>query len=175
MVNVKNEEIFKKTYKLLNQCTPLPVDCGQLCDGACCKGDEDTGMLLFPGEEEFFVNDKDFEIRETDYVLDDGYVVKLLLCNSKCERARRPLACRIFPLIGFYVEDKNVDMKDDQKIEVKIDPRAYESCPLAIVGIEEGVSKEFLLKVKKVFEILMEDKRCADFIKIMTEQLNFGG
>ena len=35
----------------LSDLTPLLTDCGRLCGFACCKGDEQTGMLLFPGEE----------------------------------------------------------------------------------------------------------------------------
>lgn len=158
---------FDKAYRLLEYCTPLPVDCGPLCLGACCKGEEDAGMLLFPGEEERFVGLKDFEIIDTDYIIEDGNVVKLLLCNAKCDRSTRPLGCRIFPLFGFVTPEG--------KIEVRVDPRALEICPLAFVGLEEGFSKEFILEVKKVFEILMKDKSCANFIEIMTEQLNFGG
>ena len=164
--DIMNDDIFVKTYKLLNKCTPLPVDCGQLCDGACCKGDEDNGMLLFPGEEQLFLDNQSFEIRATDYVLDDGFVVKLLLCKSPCNRKFRPLGCRIFPLIGFAA---------DGEIEVQMDPRSNDVCPLAIVGIQEGISTQFILKVKKVFEILMGDARCKNFIEIMTEQLDFGG
>ena len=36
---------------LLRELTPLKTDCGRLCGGACCEGDEETGMLLFPGED----------------------------------------------------------------------------------------------------------------------------
>mgnify|MGYP006909836008 CR=1 FL=1 len=38
----------------LSDLTPLLTDCGRLCGFACCKGDEQTGMLLFPGEEALF-------------------------------------------------------------------------------------------------------------------------
>jgi len=157
-------KLFTKTYSLLENITPLPVDCGQLCDGACCKGEEGAGMLLFPGEEALFDGKAGFEIVDTEYVLPSGYVVKLLLCSDICDRKERPLACRIFPLLGFWIDDK---------IEVRIDPRAREVCPLAFVGIQEGITTEFILKVKKVFEILMKDARCEEFIKIMTAQLDF--
>ncbi len=122
-------------------------------------------MLLFPGEEVLFTNKQGFEIIDTDYVLPSGFVVKLLLCNEACQRDERPLACRIFPLMGFVAEDG--------EIEVKIDPRAVIVCPLAMVGLEEGITTEFILKVKKTFEILMKDPRCEEFIKIMTAQLDF--
>ena len=38
----------------LSDLTPLLTDCGRLCGFACCKGDEQTSMLLFPGEEALF-------------------------------------------------------------------------------------------------------------------------
>ena len=37
--------IYLQLYKLFDDVTPVPVDCGQLCDKACCKGD-DRGMFL---------------------------------------------------------------------------------------------------------------------------------
>ena len=39
---------------LLSNLTPLKSDCGRLCGGACCQGDDATGMLLFPGEEALY-------------------------------------------------------------------------------------------------------------------------
>ena len=39
---------------LLDALTPLKTDCGRLCGGACCQGDETTGMLLFPGEDALY-------------------------------------------------------------------------------------------------------------------------
>ena len=46
--------IYLQLYKLFDDVTPVPVDCGQLCDKACCKGD-DSGMFLFPGEKEVLI------------------------------------------------------------------------------------------------------------------------
>ena len=44
------EAFYRYAYSLLEEVTPLPADCGQLCGAACCKGDDETGMYLFPGE-----------------------------------------------------------------------------------------------------------------------------
>ena len=30
------KEFYAKLYKMLDDITPLTVDCGGLCDGACC-------------------------------------------------------------------------------------------------------------------------------------------
>ena len=43
-----------RAHALLDALTPLKTDCGRLCDGACCQGDETTGMLLFPGEDALY-------------------------------------------------------------------------------------------------------------------------
>lgn len=40
-----------RARELLGDLTPLKTDCGRLCGGAWLPGDEQTGMLLFPGEE----------------------------------------------------------------------------------------------------------------------------
>ena len=39
--------------KILEEVTPLKADCGRVCGAACCASleGEETGMLLFPGEE----------------------------------------------------------------------------------------------------------------------------
>ena len=84
-------ELIKKAYEIIGNKTPLKSDCGRLCGAACCKGDDETGMLLFPGEEDLCTCDE-FKIIQTDYSL------PLLVCDGTCNRDRRPLACRIFPL-----------------------------------------------------------------------------
>jgi len=43
-------ELYKQVYKRLDDVTPLTVDCGELCDKLCCRGDEESGMYLFPGK-----------------------------------------------------------------------------------------------------------------------------
>ena len=45
------KSMYKKIFEILGELTPLNVDCGVLCECACCKGDGDQGMLLFPHEE----------------------------------------------------------------------------------------------------------------------------
>ena len=47
---MESKKLYGYLYSLLDDVTPLKADCGALCDGACCKGD-DAGMYLFPHEE----------------------------------------------------------------------------------------------------------------------------
>ena len=54
-LTLDKKSFYTKLYKMLENVTPLTVDCGQLCDGACCAvTDEITGMYLFPGEIEMY-------------------------------------------------------------------------------------------------------------------------
>ena len=85
MANTNYQKMYEKIYKTLGELTPLKADCGLLCDGACCKGDEKTGMRLFPHEESSL----------RTILTEDG--VRLAVCDGTCDRSKRPLACRIFP------------------------------------------------------------------------------
>ena len=67
---MKKENVLKSCYALFRNITPLNIDCGKLCGGKCCKGDDKTGMLLFPGEEKLI--DRDINITEND----DGQLFK---------------------------------------------------------------------------------------------------
>ena len=83
--------VLERAYALLEEVTPLATDCGAVCDGRCCRESADSeGMLLFPGEE-VLLADAGYTIRPAE----GGY---LLTCGGTCNRALRPLACRIFPL-----------------------------------------------------------------------------
>ena len=112
------KKIYKHLYKLLEKATPIGVDCGQLCNGACCEGDGETGMYLFPFEEQMYNGTEEWlEIYDSDFIF-KGKPVKIAICNGTCNRKKRPLSCRIFPLFKIDGELKN-------------DPRAVHVCPLA--------------------------------------------
>lgn len=74
----QKQNLYNKVFKIIKDYTPLTVDCGVLCNHACCKGDENTGMLLFPFEE----TSLDVKITE------DGN--RLAVCNGSCDRNIRP-------------------------------------------------------------------------------------
>ena len=50
------DEALVWARKRLEEVTPLKSDCGRVCGAACCRPvqGEETGMLLFPGEEAFY-------------------------------------------------------------------------------------------------------------------------
>lgn len=84
----KQQRIYQKAFRLLRYATPLRTDCGVLCGARCCKGDDETGMLLFPGEPTAL------RVIETE-----GR--RLAVCGGVCDRNERPLSCRIFPFFPF--------------------------------------------------------------------------
>lgn len=78
------ERLYKKAKNIMEDKTPLKNDCGFLCNKACCKGDTETGMLLFPFE-------------ETTLTVSEKDSVRLCVCEGSCKRESRPLSCMIFP------------------------------------------------------------------------------
>ena len=84
----------------LGSLTPLKINCGKICGGACCEPDEsgENGMLLFPFEEELYkepIEGFPFRLIDDDTLFKGG---KRFVCEGKCSREHRPLACRLFPL-----------------------------------------------------------------------------
>lgn len=128
--------------ELLDQVTPLRVDCGRYCGGACCQSDEDGqgGMLLFPGEEKLYDPlPPGFEISPDDGVLPGAL---LITCSGQCERKARPLACRLFPLLP-------------TPKGCRMDRRAWAVCPLMEHG-NKGLQPEFVSAVKEAGRILYQ-------------------
>ncbi len=111
--------LFEKAYALLDEVTPLSFDCGSLCGGRCCKSNaidgQDCGMLLLPGEDELLSGIQGFDIRNSG----NG---RVLICSGRCQRDKRPFACRIFP---YYAR------LDGDRISLRVDPRAVSVCPIA--------------------------------------------
>ncbi len=147
---------YKKMYdrinRILKDLTPLKGDCGQLCGCACCKGDGNTGMRLFPYEE------STLDVRE----LENG--IRLVVCNGTCDRNSRPLACKIFPFFP------TIDEKG--KVYVELDYRAKRLCPMIEHYDEIIFEKRFLKAVKKAGKILSKDKKCREFLYESTSEID---
>lgn len=153
--------IYLQLYRLFDNVTPVPVDCGALCGKACCKGD-DSGMFLFPGEKEVFnlLSPDWIRIEKTDFTYEynnRSYNVPIAMCNGECDRYQRPLACRIFPLTPYLDEDGHV--------EVITDPRAKGICPLAKGFYPEDFEPVFIQNIKKSFTLLAKNKQFYAFLK----------
>lgn len=143
---------YDKILKIMENLTPLKADCGQLCGGACCKGDSNTGMLLFPGEESSLT------------VIEGENGQRLAVCNGTCDRDSRPLSCRIFPFFP--------TISENGKIFVEPDLRASRLCPLIEHIDEIEFDPKFFKAVKKVGKMLAKDDNCRRFLEDITAEID---
>ncbi len=148
-------KLYKKAFSILGDLTPLKADCGTLCGGLCCKGDSTTGMLLFPHEE------------STLRVISTQMGDRLAVCDGSCNRAERPLSCRIFPFFP------TVDEKG--RVFVEKDLRAFHTCPLLMHSEEIVFDKRFFRALKKVGKLLAKDEECLAFLRRVTQEIDFVG
>jgi len=155
------KQIYTGIYNYLNDATPLPFDCGKLCGRRCCKGD--GGMYLFPGEE---VMHKKTFLNITDSAFTYcGKAVLFAACEGICEREKRPLSCRIFPLFPY--------LKRGQDLRIITDPRAYAICPLTSCEPD----RHFYKKVKRAILLLMKFEPVREFLyeyTLLVEEARFG-
>ena len=145
--------------ELLENLTPLKTDCGRLCQGACCRGDENTGMLLFPGEEALYKDCTFARVVETGFSLGAAPAL-LLVCEGSCDRKNRPLACRLFPLF--------LRFREDQPPVLRMDARARAVCPLTDYGMK-ALDPAFRQAARRAYDLLLEDEVCAKYLKALDE------
>ena len=121
---------YLRWYALLDQWAPLGYrDCGRSCGRICCTDyEEDVGMYLFPGEEALYAAREDwYRIEESTceteglYPYDDTPMY-VFICDGRCPRIRRPLACRLFPLTPL--------LRPDGVFTLGYPLGAYPICPL---------------------------------------------
>ena len=148
-------DILARARAILETVTPLRTDCGLTCNGACCRPleGEMTGMLLFPGEEKYYEGREGYRMERTDHGT-------LLICSGRCERADRPLSCRLMPLMPLVREDG---------VKVATDFRAKTVCPLARQG-KDALDPDFVSAVRQVGRILAEDDIQRAFLVCLTRQ-----
>ncbi|MBQ3053837.1 MAG: hypothetical protein IJC89_02905 [Clostridia bacterium] len=152
-----SKEYYEKIYKILGAYTPIMEDCGKLCGSACCEGEEDTGMYLFPGEKHLYNKEKGWlKIIKSDFEYSDGKFADILVCKSSCPRDKRPLSCRIFPLLP-YVNEYG-------EVSVKLDPRGKSVCPIVKADLMEELNSEFVKRVLKIGKIMMHSCANAEFL-----------
>ena len=149
------KEVLKRAREKLAETTPLKTDCGKICGARCCRSleEEETGMLLFPGEEEAYRGKLGWKLRETAAGI-------LAVCPGSCDRNERPLACRIFPLLPVIREGA---------VKTAADQRARAVCPLLRQGIR-GTDPAFRDAVREAGRILAEDPEQREFLEMLTAE-----
>ena len=143
MPQTNYERLYRKAKRIIGDKTPLKKDCGLICGGACCKGDENTGMLLFPFE-------------ETSLCVTGKDGVRLAVCKGNCKREERPLSCMIFPFFPYVTPEG--------RIKAVPDIRGYNVCPLVREFSSVRFDRAFLRRVKEVGRLLMTDDDCKTFL-----------
>nr|MBR4281848.1 hypothetical protein [Clostridia bacterium] len=148
-------EVLVRARGILEDLTPLKTDCGLTCQGACCRPMEGemTGMLLFPGEEAYYEGREGYRMTDTEQGT-------LLICSGRCDRADRPLSCRLMPLLPLIREDG---------VKVATDFRAKAVCPLARQG-KDALDPDFVSAVREAGRILAEDQDQRAFLVKLTRQ-----
>ena len=144
---------------LLESVTPLKRDCGRICGGACCQGDEASGMLLFPGEEALYEGCAFARVVPARFEL-AGRPALLLVCDGACKRKNRPLACRLFPLF--------LTFEDDGSTRVRMDMRVGEVCPLCDYGLD-AIDPAFRDDARRAYDALLGDEECRAYMKALDE------
>lgn len=154
--NGKN--LILRAWNRLERVTPLKTDCGVLCSFACCRGDSETGMYLFPFERELLEDKEYFKI--LDCRGNSGY--PMVVCNGECERRFRPLACRVFPYFPV--------INDDGTFDARRDPRATQLCPL----LSESIAPEYVFtaQVRRVARILCQNDELRHYVIGINEMLD---
>ena len=149
-----DDALFSAREKL-NYVTPLKRDCGKVCGARCCRSceGEETGMLLFPGEEALYRDQEGWRILDTA-------AGKMVVCSGVCDRDERPLACRMFPLIPVIREGK---------IRAAVDRRARVVCPLARQGIR-AMDPSFTEAVREAGEVLAADEAQCRMLEALTAE-----
>ena len=147
----KKQRLYKKAERILGDKTPLKKDCGLLCGGACCKGDRETGMLLFPGEQ-----------TSLDIIEKDG--VRHAVCDGKCDRGERPLSCRTFPFLPYITSEG--------RVKVIPDIRGYSVCPLVRNFSDVKLDRAFLRRVRELGRLLMTDDDCKAFLLDISDEMD---
>ena len=79
----------------------------------------------------------------------------IFICKATCDRGKRPLACRIFPLLP-YVDKQG-------KMSVIPDPRGRGLCPLTIME-NSDLDGEFVRRVERVGKIMMKIPEMKDYL-----------
>ncbi|MCL2058447.1 MAG: hypothetical protein FWH01_05235 [Oscillospiraceae bacterium] len=131
-----------------------------------------TGMVLFPGEVGLVSGGAGFRLFRILYM---GAPAWFLVCEGVCDRRKRPLACRIFPLAPHIKEVEastiasNNAAANASSITARPDPRALRVCPLAD---SEHLDPAFRRAVTKAFRHLAQAGDIYEYMRMLSADLD---
>lgn len=173
------KEEYEAIYGMLNEVSALPYDCGQICGAACCAcadadesipEDEAMGIHLLPGEEAVFDGDEPWLGWSTclaqDYAFPDSWQgeIGFLYCkaNCHCDREKRPMQCRTFPLAPHFDENGKLCMIfEPNDLPYK--------CPLIFERDKYPLTDEFKEALYNAWEHLIKDPLIRDLVQMDTD------
>ena len=176
MKSTIRKNTYLAIYRLLDRVSPVPYDCGTLCNAICCNcgnDDEDRGSYLLPGEDKVHPRDSDWltwsaELAE-DYDFPESWTGKVYFVRCKpppiCPREKRPIQCRTFPLTPHIDENGELTM-------ILNDTELPYSCPLIDEQME--LTPEFIKATHTVWKHLIRDPLIYDLVKEDSEYRDFG-
>ncbi len=136
---------------MLANITPLRGNCGRRCSSACCRGGDNDGMELLPGE--YNCDEMPFGIVRNN----------IFVCDGHCERNNRPYACMIFPLFpAVRVAGSQIS------VTAIPDIRAKDICPIDPLTIK----REFYSYVRRSAYILCESEELKQYLIRKTEEMD---
>lgn len=175
MKSMIKKRTYQAIYRLLDKVSPLPGDCGRLCNAACCTcgGDDsadggldfEMGIYLLPGEEKLFTRKEEWlkwsvENAE-DYDFPDSWSGKVYFvrctCAPHCPREMRPLQCRFFPLTPHLMENGRL-------VLIHSDAELPYSCPLIADHME--LTEAFMKASYTVWVHLIRDPLIYDLVEL---------
>ena len=164
---------YEEIYRRWDDCTPVPFDCGTICGAACCMADggETMGIYLLPGEEK--VHDKKdpwltWSMDEAqDYDFPEAWrgKVPFVTCRGPehCNRKKRPIQCRTFPLRPYLTgEGELLMIYDDDELPYV--------CPL--IENETQLDEQFIRICYENWRILVQDPLIRDIVKMDSQAID---
>lgn len=162
---------WERVYNLLNEVTPLPVDCGLLCGSICClEWEKGVGMYLLPGEEVMFDRAEEWlawqEHASEEYEFCSGWRGSLyfVICRGVCPRDMRPFACRTFPVSPY--------LSPGGTLELRLEGAAIPVCPLVRAGDINVLDRRFLARARLAWEELLEDPLIREHVEWESRSLD---
>lgn len=162
---------WDRVYKLLNDVTPLPADCGRLCGAVCCsEWEKGVGMYLLPGEEIMFSGAEEWltweEHATGEYEFCPSWrgTFYFVRCNGSCPREKRPFACRIFPLSPY--------LSPEGGFELRLEEAAALLCPLVKADDIKLLDRRFLARARLAWEVLLQDPLIRDDVEWESRRLD---
>ena len=165
-----DEDTYTRIYRMLDDVSPVPFDCGSICGKACCISEnEGDGIFLLPGEEKLHRKEdwKSWEVVDPVHffvpeVWDKKAVFVTCGMNGLCKRQMRPIQCRTFPLAINIIDGKAVVEKNGMSL-------GY-CCPL--VEQEAGLDPKFVETTRRVWDILIKDELICEWVRFLYEKMN---